>query len=138
MEEYALIGKKREGQKPKSRGAGEVGFLVKEYLRDIVEVIDDTKCDESTWIRVPGERGKKDIYVGNVYMPPESESSVNNIQRRFGEIAEDVQKKRGQGEVTLKGNFNAGVGNSSRLDDIIEQNGEGEKHTNGVEMLNFL
>ena len=57
MEEYAWIGKTREGQKPKSRGAGGVGFLVKEYLCDIVEVIDDTKFDESIWIRVPGERG---------------------------------------------------------------------------------
>ena len=92
MEEYALIGKKWERRKPKSRGAGEVGFLVKEYLRDIVEVIDDTKFDESIWIRIPGERGKRDIFVGNVYIPPESKGSVNDIQRRFGEIAEDVQK----------------------------------------------
>ena len=72
VEEYAWIGTKREGQKPKSRGAGGVGFLVKEYLCDIVEVIDDTKFDESTWIRVPGERGKRDMFVGNIYMPSEA------------------------------------------------------------------
>ena len=30
VEEYAWIGRKREGQKPKSRGAGGVGFLVKD------------------------------------------------------------------------------------------------------------
>ena len=138
VEEYAWIGKKREGQKPKSRGAGGVGFLVKDYLCDIVEVIDDTKFDESIWIRVPGERGKRDMFVGNIYMPPESKSRVSDIQRRFGEIAEDVQKYKKQGEVMLVGDFNARVGKASRPDDIIGQYGEGKKNTNGVEMCKFL
>ena len=51
----------------------------KEYQRDIVEVIDDTKFDENIWIRVPGERGKRDIFVGNVHVPPESKSRVKDI-----------------------------------------------------------
>ena len=37
--ECAWIGKKRKGQDSKHRGAGQVGFLVKEDLCDIVEVI---------------------------------------------------------------------------------------------------
>ena len=60
-------------------------MVKEEYLCDIVEVIDDTKFDESIWIRVPGERGKRYIFIcWDVYMPLESKNSVNNIQRGFG------------------------------------------------------
>ena len=38
----------------------------------------------------------------------------------------------------LVGDFNARVGKASRPDDIIGQYGEGNKNTNGVEMLKFL
>ena len=41
-------------------------FLVKEYMRDIIEVMKDTTFDESIWLRVPGERGTKDLFVGNI------------------------------------------------------------------------
>ena len=37
--------------------------------------------------------GNEGLFVGNIYMPPESKSSVNDIQRRFGEIAADVRIK---------------------------------------------
>ena len=69
MEEYAWIGKRRKGQKPKSRGTGGVGLLVKEYLCDIVEVIDETKFDESIWIRVPGKWGRRVYLLGTSACP---------------------------------------------------------------------
>ena len=78
------------------------------------------------------------MFVGNIYMPPESKSRVSDIQRRFEEIAEDVQKYKKQGEVMVVGYFNARVGKASRPDDIIGQYGEGKKNTNRVEMLKFL
>ena len=53
------IGEKRKGQDSKNREVEGVGFLVKEYLCDIIEVTKDTKFDEITWIRVPGERRAK-------------------------------------------------------------------------------
>ena len=56
--EYGWIGKKRKGQDSNNRDAGGVGFLVKEFLCNIVEVIEDTKHDESIWSRVRGERGE--------------------------------------------------------------------------------
>ena len=81
------------GTEPHGQGSRGVGFLVKEYMCcDIIEVMKDTKFDENIWLRVPGERGTKDIFVGNIYMPPESKSTVNGIQQRFVEIATDVQK----------------------------------------------
>ena len=73
---------------------------------DIIEVMKDTKFDESMWLRVPEERGTKDLFVGNIYMPPESKITVNGIQQRFGEIATDVQKYKRHGEVMLEGDFN--------------------------------
>lgn len=48
-----MKGKRRRGQKSKSRGAGREGFLAEEYLCDIIEAIKDTKFDESTWMMVP-------------------------------------------------------------------------------------
>ena len=42
VREYAWIGEKREGQNPKERRSGGVGFLVKEYMCDIIEVMKDT------------------------------------------------------------------------------------------------
>jgi len=138
VREYTWIGKKREGQNIKERGSGGVGFLVKEYMCDIIEVMKDTTFDESIWLRVPGERGTKDFFVGNIYMPPESKSTVNRIQQIFGEIATDVQKYKRLGEVMLVGDFNARVGKANQPNDIIGQYGEEKRNTNGVEMLKFL
>ena len=105
---------------------------------DIIEVMKDTTFDESIWLRVPGERGTKDLFVGNIHMPPESKSTVNGIQQRFGEIATDVQKYKRPGEVMLVGDFNARLGTADQPDDIIGQYGEEKRNTNGVEMLKFL
>ena len=74
--EYAWIGQKRKGKDSKNRGAGGVGFLVENYFCDIIEVIKDTKFDESMCIRVPGERGAKCFFLGNICMPPESKITV--------------------------------------------------------------
>ena len=95
--------------------------MVKEYLCEIVEIIDGTKFDESIWVRVPGERGKRDIFVGSIYMPPESKRRVNDIQRSIGKTAEDVQNRsrKRQGETKVAGDINARVGEASRLDDTI-------------------
>ena len=62
--EYAWIGKISPERcwkvlDSKNRGAGGVEFLIKDYLCEIVEVINDTKFDEKTLKRVPGERGAK-------------------------------------------------------------------------------
>ena len=74
--EYAWIGKKRKGHDGKNRGAVGVGFLVKKYLCDKMEVIKDATFDEKIWIGVPGERGAKYLCLRNIYMPPEPKSTV--------------------------------------------------------------
>ena len=73
---------------------------------DIIDVIKDPKFDESIRIRAPGERGavfslrKHNIY--NIYTPSESKSTAKEIQRKFGQVAVDVQKYKRQ-EVVLMG-----------------------------------
>lgn len=84
--------KKRKGQDSKSSGTGREGFLVEDYQCDIIEVIGDTKFKESLCIRVTGERGTRDFFIGNVHSLPESKNRVDSIQQRFGEIAKDVHR----------------------------------------------
>ena len=49
---------------------------------------------------MPGGRGAKYDFLGNIYMPPESKNTKKYIQRKFGEVAVDVQEyKKRQGEV---------------------------------------
>ena len=73
-------------------------------MSDVVE-IKHTKFDENIWIWVPGERGAKYVFLGNIYMPPESTRSVKYIQRKFGEIAVHVQKYTRPGKVVLVVDF---------------------------------
>ena len=49
-----------------------VGFLIKEHLFELVEVVVKTEFEESPWLQMPGERGEKDLFLGNVYVPPSS------------------------------------------------------------------
>ena len=62
-------------------------------------MVKDAKFDESILITVPGERGAKYCVLGNIYVPPESKSTVKEIQRKFGEVAVDAQKYKRQGQV---------------------------------------
>ena len=59
--EYEWTEKKRKGQDSKNRGAGRVGFLVKEYLCNIVEMIKATKLHEN--ICDKGTRGARSEMV---------------------------------------------------------------------------
>ena len=106
---YAWIGKKRKGQDSKNRGAGEVGFRVKLFLCDVIEVVEDTKYDESIRLRVPRETGAIFFFSGNMYMPLESNNMVKEIQKKFGEIAVDLQEFKREVEVVLMGDFNSRI-----------------------------
>ncbi|CAM9922971.1 unnamed protein product [Sphacelaria rigidula] len=70
-----------------------------------------------------------------MHISPKSKSRVNDMQRRFAEIAADVHMYKRQVEVILVGGFNAGVGRAGQQDGIIGQYGEDES-MNGVEMSN--
>ena len=65
-------------------------------------MIEDTNYDENVWSRVRGEREAKCFFLGNIYMPPESKSTVNVIQKKFGEITVDLRNYKRRGEVVVK------------------------------------
>ena len=71
-------------------------------------------------------------------MPPESKSTVKGMQRKFGEVAVDVQKYKRQGKVVLVGDFNSRIGKASNPNENIGQYEEITKNNNGAEMLMFL
>ena len=103
-----------------------MGFLVKENRWDIIEVIRGTNFDEKTYlvrIKIPGGRGEKYNFLDNIYMPPESKSTVKDIRRKFGRVAVDVQKYKRQEEVVV-GDFDSRLGkarNPNRTLDTTEK-----------------
>ena len=57
-------------------------------------------------------------------MALESKITIQNIQRKFGEVAVDVQRCKRQGEVALVGGFNSRIGKASKLNDNIGRMGK--------------
>ena len=100
-----------------------MGFLVKECLASGVELIKDVNYEESMWIKVKGERGRNTLFLGCVYMLTDSEN-VSIIESSYSALKEDVLPMKERGQVVLLGDFNARVGKSSELDDVIGMFGE--------------
>ena len=104
-------------------------------------MIEDPKCDEIVRKRVRGKRGARYFFLGNIYMPPESKSTVRveEIQNKFEDIAVDLQKYRRQGEVVLVGGFTSRIGRkASNPNENIGQHGKVTNNKNGTDMLEFL
>ena len=134
---YKWFGKPRQGSSGSKRGEGGVGFLVKECLASGVELIKDVNYEESMWIKVKGERGRKTLFLGCVYMPTDSEN-VSFIESSYSALKEDVLRMKERGQVVLLGDFNATVGKSSELDDVIGMFGEGKCNASGNRLISFL
>ena len=65
-------------------------------------------------------------------------NAIKYLQRKFGEVAVDIQKYKRQGEVVLVGDFNSRIRKASILNENILQRGEETKKNNGKEMLKFF
>ena len=105
------------------RGEGGVGFLVRECVVDEVEFISQVRYEESVWMKVRGGRGREALYIGCVYMPTDS-NSVSVMDSVYEQLKEDVLSFKQKGRVVLLGDFNARVGNSVDVDDVIGMFGE--------------
>ena len=101
-----IDGVKVEGTESQEQGSGGSRILSQETR----VVIKDTKFDEGIWIRVPGERGTKDVFGGNICMSPKSKSTANDKQRGFGKIALVLDTYRRDGEIVEVGDLIARVG----------------------------
>ena len=85
------------------------------------------KYDESVWMKVCGGRGRSALYIGCVYMP----TSVAVVDSCYDRLKEDVLCFREKGTVVLLGDFNARVGRSVDVDDVIGMFGEDTCNASG-------
>ena len=98
-------------------------FLVRHIPVNEVELITSVKYDDSVWMKVRGERGRSALFVCCVYLPTDS-SSVAVVDNYYDRDKKDVLGFREEGSVVLLGDFNARVGRSADVDDVIGLFGE--------------
>ena len=133
VEGYKWFGKPRSNQNSR-RGEGGVGFLVRECLVSEVEFITNVEYGR-VWMKVRGGKGRSALYVGCVYTPTDS-TSVAAVDAGYVRLKEDVLTFRQKGKVVLLGDFNARVGRSVEVDDVIGMFGEDACNASGVSSLN--
>ena len=136
VEGYKWFGKPRIKQHS-PRGDGGVGFLVRECLVNEVEFINTVEYEESVWMKIRSERGREALYIGCVYMPTDS-TSISVMDSCYERLKEDVLSFREKGKVVLLGDFNARVGRSAQLDDVVGMFGENTCNASGNRLLSFL
>ena len=115
---YKWFGKPRISR----RGEGGVGFLVRECIAEEVEMLG---------MRRVGGRGKEALYLCCVYMP--TEGSAADVR-----LKEDVLEYQQKGRVVILGDFNARVGESTDVDDVIGIFGEDTCNRSGNKLISFL
>ena len=103
---------------------------------DEVEHISKAKYEESLWMKVRGQREKEALYLGCIYMPTVSDAS--SLDTCYELIREDVLSFKEKGKVVLLGDFNARVGKSVEVDDVIGMFGEEMCNSSGNRLISFL
>ena len=88
-------------------------------------------------MKLCNERGREALYIGCVYMPTES-TSVSIMDSCYERLKEDVLSFREKEKVVLLGDFNARVGRSAQLDDVVAMFGENTCNASGNRSLSFL
>ena len=89
------------------------------------------------WLKVQGGRGRSALYVGCVYMPTDN-TSVAAVDASYVRLKEDVRTFRRKGKVVLLGDFNARVGRSVDVDDVIGMLGGDACNASGNTLVSFL
>ena len=77
------------------------------------------------------------MYIGCVYMPTDS-NSVSVMDSVYEQLKEDVLSFKQKGRVVLLGDFNARVGKSVDVDDVIGIFGEDFCNGNGNRLISLL
>ncbi len=75
--------------------------------------------------------------IGCVYMPTDG-SGIATIDDSYNLLKEDVLTFKQKGKVVLLGDFNARVGRSSEVDDVIGMFGEETCNASGNKLISFL
>ena len=69
-------------------------------------------------MKVRSERGREALYIGCVYMPTDS-TNISVVDSCYERLKQDVLSFREKRKVVLLGDFNARVGRSVQIDDVI-------------------
>ena len=88
-------------------------------------------------MKIRSERGRETMYIGCVYMPTDS-TSVSVMDICYERLKEDVLSFRKKGKVVLLCDFNARIGTSAQLDDVVGMFGENTCNASGNRLLTFL
>ena len=88
-------------------------------------------------MKIRSERGREALYIGCVYMPTDS-TSISVMDSCYERLKEDVLSFREKGKVVLLGDFNARVGRSAQLDDVVGMFGENTCNASGNRLLSFF
>ena len=89
---------------------------------------------ESVWMKVRAGRGKEALYLCFVYMP----TAAAVIEDGYERLKEGVLEYQQKGRVLLLGDFNAQVGKSTGVDDVIGIFGEDTCNRSGNKLISFL
>ena len=84
-----------------------------------------------------GERGRSALYIDCVYIPTDG-LGIATIEDSYSLLKEDVLTFKQKGKVVLLGDFNAEVGKSSEVDDVIGMFGEETCNSSGNKLISFL
>ena len=133
VDRYKWFGKPHDVQ----RWEGGVAFLVRDCLVNEVELVGEVKYAEGVWMKVRGERGRSALYIGCVYMPTDG-SGKATIEDSYNLLKEDVLTFKQKGKVGLLGDFNARVGRSSEVENVIGMFGEETFNASGKKLISFL
>ena len=80
-------------------------------------IIKNLKFNETIWLRIKIVSGV-DLYVGCVYMP--TQGNIKHLYTgRFNLLEGDICTLQSKGRVLLLGDFNARVGKSEDVNDVI-------------------
>lgn len=92
--------------------AGGIAVLVREEVKDLVQVLENSN-EDSIWIKINSKKygGKNDIYVGTYYVSPDSNSERNRKNYDFlSAINNEVTYFSKKGPILLQGDFNCRTG----------------------------
>ena len=88
-------------------------------------------------MKVRSEMGREALYIGCVYMPTDS-TSISVVDSCYERLKENVLSFREKGKFVLLVDFNASVGRSVQIDDMIGMFGEDTRNVSGNRLLSFL
>ena len=88
-------------------------------------------------MKVRGQRGRSALFIGCVYMPTDS-TGLAIVEGCYERLKEDVLSFEEKGKVVLLGDFNARVGRSQEVDDVIGRFGEETSNASGNRLVSFL